>query len=124
MRKLVLIAVLFCFGCYMNYSQRIVYYPESPDILISKMLEVFEEMGYMLDTDNRYPDAAMKALGYADPFIIGKKEQLKISATFKRKPQETAIEIHVSQIGKKISTKELDAIRDEAAQKFENKLKR
>jgi len=114
--------ILILMGCYMNYSQRLVYYPDPPDDLYGPMKSLLLEMGYKITTEAQHPDAALAALGYKDPYLIGDKNQLKVMVTFRRIEAETQIEIHVSQIGAKMSTQELDAIRDEVATAFKNKI--
>jgi hypothetical protein len=104
----------------MNYAQRIVYQPEPPDEIYDQMKSLLIEMGYKITMDEKTPDPVFSK----NPVIIGKKEKHSIMVTFKREQAETAIEIHVSQIGEKVSTKILEQIRDEVTEKFKQKMKK
>ena len=50
---------LFFIGCYMNYSQRLVYYPEPPDVLYDQMIIVLQDLGYTIETEEKTPQAGM-----------------------------------------------------------------
>ena len=123
--KFFLLAVLFLSACYMNYSQRIIYYPDVPDVLFDKMISALEDLNYKIDQPTKYPDLTLKSLGeeFTHPHLWGKKPELSIFVIFRRAPQETAIEIRVNSIGKKRSDQELAQIRDEIVKKFEEKIK-
>ena len=120
--------ILFFFGCYINSSQDVVYYPNPPDDLYGPMKSLLLEMGYKITTEAPHPDAVLAAMGYKDPYLIGEKDQLKVMATFKRIQAETQVEIHVSQIGASVVggavLEVLDKIRDEIAAKFKEKMRR
>lgn len=105
---------IFFICCYMNYSQRFVYYPKPPDVLFDQMTTILQDLGYTIDTEEKTPNPLVSK----DPYMIAKREKHKAMITFKRRHGETEIEIHVSQIGEKIKTEFLDKYRDEIAEKF------
>jgi len=109
--------ILIC--CYMNYSQRLVYYADPPDALFDQMTAVLQDLGYTIETEEKTPDLLVSK----DPYVIAKREKYKAMITFRRRQAETEIEIHVSQIGEKIKTELLDKYRDEIADKFAELMK-
>lgn len=122
--SLCLIAGL-CYG--QIYTERTLYRPESPDVLYGLMKDALEDMGYTIPkkTENRFPDAIMKGLGFPDSSFQARKDKHTVMLTFKRAQGETVIEIYVSgkEAGIKQSWKKhqayLEKIRDAVALKFE-----
>ena len=56
--------------------------------------------------------------------MIAKKGKHEAMITFRREQAETVIEIHISQVGEKVKTQALEKLRDEIAQKFEERIKK
>jgi hypothetical protein len=122
MRIRLLLGLLICClaSCTESYSERVVHYLSVRDVLIQRMLQVYAETGFALETDNRYPGPA--ANGLQDSFLVGIKGPLKITSTFRRKQAETSVEVRVSQTGAGLSREALDKIRDEFIGRFEAKM--
>ena len=112
---------LFFINCYMNYSQRFVYYPEPPDEIYDEMKAILMDLGYKITSGTKTPSGSII---YEDPYIIAKKGKHEAMITFRREQAETVIEIHISQVGEKVSTKFLEKQRDEIAQKFKERMKK
>ena len=110
---------VFFLSCYMRYSQRLIYYPQTPDILYDQMLETLKDLDYTITSDEKTPDLIVSK----HPFIIGNREKHKAMITFYRRHAETEIEIHISQIGEKTSTQFLDQKRDEIELRFSEIMK-
>jgi len=103
----------------MNYSQRIIYYPQTPEFLYDKMAKVIGELDYEITSDEKIPNQIVSKY----PYMIAKKGNHEVMITFRRKFNETEIEVHVSQIGEKVKTEFLEQQRDEIVRKFEEKIK-
>jgi hypothetical protein len=84
MRTKILILGLACLiplSCYMNHAQRIMYYPQTPNILYVQMRLTLEEMRFKITEESQKPT------GWGDPFfvngfLIGEKGQLKALVSF------------------------------------------
>lgn len=128
MKTKIIILTFFClifFACYMNYSQRIVYYPQPPDQIFDECASALQDLGYTITINMKAPEPFVSK----NPYLIGQKkidakEPVEAMLTFIWQPQETSIEIHVSRIGAEIDNKILDKLRDEIAQKLEARLKK
>ena len=121
MKKLFVLGGVLCLGaaCYMNMARRTLYYPDVPDALFVKMIQVLTESGYKITTNNTHSDPSRRAY----PTLIGEKGPLKITAIFVPAPGETHIIMSSAQTGDKISNDDLDKVWYEIAARFDKAVK-
>ena len=44
---------LFLISCYMNYAERLIYYPQSPTVLYDQMVLVLQDLDYTITSDQK-----------------------------------------------------------------------